>query len=568
VENKEISKILKFTSSLMEIHGENEFKSRGYSIASYKVDQLNKPLNRLSPEEIADLEGIGKSMASKISDMIETKKLAALEELLLKTPEGILEMMDLKGFGPKKIKVVWKELDITDINRLEEACNNDEIAQLKGFGKKTQQTILEAIAYKNANKGLLLLSEAEIIAKELEGILSENFDISISTVGEVRRKCEIIHTIELLIGNDKQDDIIEFLENHDNLFYNQRASGPFIWRGNLKSPYAEINIHFCSPAQFTNQLLIHTAHINHLNYVKDGKQFLQTLKETQFQDEQSAYQFMGLPYIAPELREGMFEYQLAEQEKFPEIIQKKNIKGIIHSHSTYSDGAHTLEEMASKCKALGYEYLGITDHSKTAVYASGLTEDEIKRQHEEIDQLNEKLAPFKIFKGIESDILGDGSLDYKPKVLDSFDFIIGSIHSNLNMKMEQATERIVKAIRNPYTTMIGHLTARVLLRRPGYPVDYKIIIDECVKNDVILEVNAHPSRLDLDWRWLRHALDQGMITSINPDAHRVEGIEDVYYGTMIARKAALAPAQCLNTLSLDEISAYFRERKEKALARA
>ena len=258
---------------------------------------------------------------------------------------------------------------------------------------------------------------------------------------------------------------------------------------------------------------------------------------------------------------------MSAQKQMPKLISHEDIKGIIHCHSTYSDGAHSLEEMATHCKELGFEYLGITDHSKTAVYASGLNEDAVRRQHEEIDQLNEKLYPFKIFKGIESDILGDGSLDYADDVLDSFDFIIGSVHANLKMGKAQATERILRAIQNPHTTMIGHLTTRVLLQRDGFPIDYEQIIEACVKNDVILEVNAHPSRLDLDWRWLRMALDQGMITSINPDSHRKEGYGDIYYGTQVARKAGLEASQCLNTRSVDEVSAYFESRKKNALAR-
>ncbi len=566
MENKEISKILKFTASLMEIHGENEFKSRGYSVASFKVDQLKSPLKPLSAEEIAALDGIGKSMAAKIYDLIETQKLQVLEELLEKTPEGILNMIDLKGFGPKKIKVVWKELDITDVESLEKACKNDEIAKLKGFGAKTQETILAAIAYRNANKGLLLYRDAEFISDELIHVLKEKFSVEITAVGELRRRCEIVHEIEILIGSEQGNEITAFLNEFDNLKQLKGISGPLTWRGEMENPYCKINIIFCKPSDYINQLLIQTANINHLNYENGEKHFLRVLKSQKFSDEKSAYEAMSLPYIAPELREGLFEFQLAEENKIPELIQKSDIRGIIHSHSTYSDGAHTLEEMATKCKELGYEYLGITDHSKTAVYASGLNEEQIKKQHEEIDELNVKLAPFKIFKGIESDILGDGSLDYKDKVLDSFDFIIGSIHANLNMKLEQATERIVKAIRNPYTTMIGHLTTRVLLRRDGFPVDYKIIIEECIKHNVILELNAHPSRLDLDWRWLRYALEQGMMTSINPDAHRMEGIEDVYYGTLVGRKAALSASQCLNTKSVSEISDYFQSRKKEALA--
>ena len=552
----------------MELHGENDFKTRGYSIASYKIDQLTDPLADLSAEEIAQIDGLGKSMSAKIREIIDTGELSALLELLDKTPAGVLQMMELKGFGPKKIRVVWNELNIEDIDSLEKACLNDEISQLKGFGAKTQQTILDAIAYRKANSGLLLYAEAEAVANELINLLTDHFEARISVTGELRRKCEIVKEITFLIGTEESATISEFLSSLDNVQYAPEISGPLTWRGVLKEPFAELTIRFCSEANFTNQLLIQSASIDHLNYVKEQKPFLEILKTESFSKEEDAYQSLNLPYIAPELREGLFEFELAEQNKLPKLIQTEDIKGIIHCHSTYSDGAHSLEEMATHCKESGFEYLGITDHSKTAVYASGLKEDDIKRQHEEIDRLNEKLAPFKIFKGIESDILGDGSLDYSDDVLNSFDFIIGSVHANIKMGKEQATERIIRAIENPYTTMIGHLTARVLLQRPGFPVDIDKVIEACLNNEVILELNAHPSRLDLDWRWLRLALTKGMITSINPDAHRKEGYGDIYYGTQIGRKAGLEASQCLNTRSLEEITEYFEKRKQKALARA
>ncbi|MGB3466818.1 MAG: PHP domain-containing protein [Cyclobacteriaceae bacterium] len=568
MENKEISKILKFTSSIMELHGENEFKSRSYSIASYKIDQLTNPLSVLSADQIAEIDGLGKSMSAKIRELIDTGKLTALEEYLEKTPLGVLDMLQLKGIGPKKIRVVWNELGIEDIDSLEQAGLDDQISKLKGFGKKTQQTILDAIAYRKANTGLLLYAEAEAIANELLLLLSEKFDVKFSVTGELRRKCEIVQKIELLAGTEENGKIIDFLSELENINYLPEISGPFSWRGHIREPYADVLIRFCAPSDFHNQLLLKTASINHLNYTKEQQPFIEILKKQAFDSEEAAYRAIGLPYIVPELREGRFEFELAEKDELPNLIETKDIKGIIHCHSTYSDGAHSLEEMATHCKESGFEYLGITDHSKTAVYASGLKEDDIKRQHDEIDRLNEKLHPFKIFKGIESDILGDGSLDYDDDVLDSFDFIIGSIHSNIKMEEAQATERIINAINNPYTTMIGHLTARVLLQRPGFPVDYDKVIEACVNNEVILELNAHPSRLDLDWRWLRTALTKGMITCINPDSHRKEGYRDIYYGTQVARKAGLEAGQCLNTRSLKDITAYFDERKTKALSRA
>jgi len=274
--------------------------------------------------------------------------------------------------------------------------------------------------------------------------------------------------------------------------------------------------------------------------------------------EQEIYRSLGLAYIEPELREGLDEIELAKQNTLPTLITFEDIKGTLHNHSIYSDGVHTLAEMARYCKEnLNLEYLGICDHSRTAVYANGLSIERLEEQWTEIDRLNQQMAPFKIFKGIESDILSDGSLDYPDGILAKFDFVVASIHSNLKMDEERATTRLIKAIENPHTTILGHPTGRLLLSRAGYPIDYKKIIDACAANKVVIEINANPLRLDLDWRWHRYALEKGVLLSINPDAHRTEGLLDMHYGVYVARKGGLSKEKCLNAFSLSEITAYF-----------
>jgi DNA polymerase (family 10) len=263
------------------------------------------------------------------------------------------------------------------------------------------------------------------------------------------------------------------------------------------------------------------------------------------------------------MREGFDEVDLARVNKIPVLLEEKDLRGILHNHSTYSDGKHTLRQMAEYCKELGYDYLGISDHSRTAFYAGGLEIERIEKQQKEIDQLNKELAPFRIFKGIESDILSDGSLDYPENVLASFDFIVASVHSILNMDIKRATERLLRAIENPFTTILGHPTGRLLLRREGYPIDHKTIIDACAKNNVVIEINANPWRLDLDWRWVRYAMEQGVMLSINPDAHEMDGYADMKYGVLVGRKGGLTKKMTLNSLSGKEIAAYFAERKAK-----
>jgi DNA polymerase (family 10) len=292
---------------------------------------------------------------------------------------------------------------------------------------------------------------------------------------------------------------------------------------------------------------------------------IEVLREnTPIASESAFFEKAGLPWIPEELREGYIEFDLAKAGKIPQLLEDKDLKGILHNHSTYSDGKHTLRQMAEYCKELGYEYLGISDHSRTAFYAGGLEIEKVQKQHQEIDQLNKELAPFRIFKGIESDILTDGSLDYPEEVLASFDFIVSSIHSNLGMDRKKATARLINAIMNPYTTILGHPTGRLLLRREGYPIDHKAVIDACALHNVVIEINANPWRLDLDWRWVNYAVDKGVKLSINPDAHEMGGYADMKYGVIAGRKGGLTKDMTFNAMSADEIGKYFQDRKSKS----
>jgi DNA polymerase (family 10) len=324
-----------------------------------------------------------------------------------------------------------------------------------------------------------------------------------------------------------------------------------------------VEVVFSSKSNFGNELISQSASPKHLNTTIREKKISQLLRTESFATEQAIYDRLELPFIEPELREGSFELDLARENKLPQLLTYEELKGTVHNHSTYSDGKHTLEEMALKAKELGLEYLGISDHSKTASYANGLSEERIKEQHAEIDELNKKLAPFKILKGIESDILGDGSLDYSDEVLASFDFIVSSIHANLKMDETKATERLLGAIRNPYTSILGHPTGRLLLKREGYPIDHKTVIDACAEHNVCIEINANPLRLDLDWKWVHYALSKKVMIAINPDAHDKEKYTDMKYGVLVGRKAGLTKEMTLNAMSLAEIEGWLASRKRK-----
>ena len=563
LENKTIVRQLKQTAQLMELHGENPFKIRSYTSAVFNLEKLDQPLAGMDQAALQNLDGVGKSLAEGIVALIETGTLPALQELLDATPPGVVEMLEIKGIGPKKIRTLWQELNIETIEGLLEATEKGEVAKVKGFGEKTQETIKHALLYRMANVGKLHFREAENLAIELvEGLTSQLPKASISQTGALRRRLEIIDALEVLIGHDDRAAVKATLDKWDAITLNKKASGPLTVRATWVATDTPLVFHLCPQEKFAKELLITSAGPEHLSaLVKDDQSLRQLLANTTPKSEEEAYALADLAYIEPEMREGQFEFALAKENKLPKLVTMEDLKGILHNHSTYSDGKHSLREMAEACRDLGYEYLGISDHSKTAFYANGLEEPRVKQQHEEIDALNKELAPFRIFKGIESDILHDGALDYADDVLASFDFIVASVHSGLNMDQKKATERLITAIANPYTTMLGHPTGRLLLKREGYPIDHKAVIDACASQGVIIEINAHPWRLDLDWRWVHYALEQGVMISINPDAHEKDGYHDMRYGLLVGRKGGLTADMTFNAKSVDEVAEYFAQRK-------
>lgn len=548
----------------MELHDENPFKIRGFNNALFKLEQTADDLSSMTLKSLETIEGVGKSIAASIDEINRTGKLTLLEELIDKTPPGVIDMLGIKGIGPKKIRLIWKSLEIETIDALKEACNENRIASLKGFGKKTQENILEALQYKDQNVGKFHYAAVLPIANSLKEAMEKKFpEALVAFTGDLRRKIEVICCVELLIGIEHHLEVPGFLNQLEHLQNNAKISGPFIWRGAFLESGLEVIIRHCSKEDFYNNLLKHTGSTAHLSTrLENGDNLIKIICSHKLESEQQAYEIAGLPYIEPEMREGLCEYSLVSQGQLPEkLIEVGDIRGIIHNHSTYSDGKHSLREMAEHCRDLGYEYLGISDHSKSAFYANGLKEDKIVEQHSEIDALNLELAPFKIFKGIESDILSNGDLDYSEAVLGTFDFIVTSIHSGFVSDVAKNTERLLKAIRNPYTTILGHPTGRLLLKREGYPIDHAAVIDACAEHNVIIEINANPKRLDLDWRWVHYALAKNVMLSVNPDAHSKEEYQNMKFGVAVGRKGGLTKERTLNCLSLAEVSAVFNQKK-------
>lgn len=553
IDNYFIADQFSLLAKLMDMHGENSFRSRTYSSAAFAIEKVTQPLAEMPEDKLITVKGIGDSVAKKVIEILRTGKLGALEEIVAKTPPGVLEMMNIKGLGPKKIATIWKEMGVESVGELLYACNENRLLLYKGFGQKTQQNVQEAIEFYMKNQGSHLYAETEAYAVVIDATLKKQFpDKLFAITGQFRRQAEIIDRLEwVTTATDTEllaflgannyttketlEDIFSVLGPENVLLKFYRATPETFYSVLFQTSGSEEFITACTALPGWNSI-------------------------TACQSEEAIFTALQLPVIAAPLREKAKALTIIKNNP-ADLIKPDDIKGIIHSHSQWSDGVHTVEEMAKACIDKGYEYLVISDHSKSAAYANGLTEERIREQHRYIDELNEKLKPFKIFKSIECDILGDGALDYSNNVLATFDLVIASVHSNLKMTEEKAMMRLLNAIRNPYTTILGHMTGRLLLSRPGYPVDHVSVIDACLENHVVIELNAHPRRLDIDWRWIDYAIEKGVLISIDPDAHSIEGY-DCRYGVLAAQKGGLTKKQNLSSYSLAEFEAYLVNRRK------
>ena len=555
--NYEIADHFSMLSKLMDIHGENSFKSKSYSSTAFNIERLPGEIAGMDDAELFGIRGIGEATGKKIRVLLATGKLPQLEDLLAKTPPGILDMLQIKGLGPKKIAVIWKELAIESLGELEYACNENRLVALKGFGAKTQESILQNIAYFQQNLGFHLWADVEVVGNSLLHQFTKNLPKQLfSLTGDIRRQNETVEFIEMVTDYNKAALIKVFDILPDTVIEEEPNDRLLVKMPNQP----RVRFH-----------LTDTAHFNHTLFMTTGSSefreaFLKnyTVPEAP-KTEEEIFTTNGLAYIQPMLRETADILDKAKNNTLSELIQPADIKGIIHSHSTWSDGVHTIEQMAKVAIAQGLEYLVISDHSQSAFYAGGLKPEQIAAQHQEVDALNAKLAPFKIFKSIESDILSDGSLDYNEQVLNTFDLVIASVHSNLKMSLDKAMERVLTAVRNPYTAILGHPTGRLLLSRKGYPLDHKKVIDTCAEHNVVIEINAHPRRLDIDWRWIEYALEKGVLLSIDPDAHSVDGYKDTYYGVMIAQKGGLTARNNLSSFTRVQFEEFLKKYRQKTL---
>ncbi len=573
MEMHDAAKILEEIGALLELKGENPFKSRAYYSAARIVEMMGEgELERLIAEDkLKDVKGIGAALNEKLKELVQTGRLTYYEELKASVPEGLFEMLKVPGLGPRKVSTLYETLDISNLAELEYACRENRLINLKGFGPKTQENILEGIEFLRRHQGRHFYSEVFPVAEALLQELKQFPGLDqASLAGSIRRCREVVKDIDLVASADNPAELTAF-------FTTLPAVTEVIAHGDTKASIqlvAGINadLRVVEPQQFPYALHHFTGSKEHNTALRSrakaiglkineyglfrGEELIKCLNEEEF------FAALGLSYIPPELRENNGELEAAEAGLLPQLVEADDIRGIFHVHTTYSDGSDSLEAIVHGCREAGYDYLGISDHSQSAFYAGGLSADDLARQREEILELREKYSDLAIFCGVESDIRADGSLDYPDSVLDELDFVIASVHSGLKMERRKMTERLLQALAHPRVTILGHPTNRLLLGRDSSPLDMDQIFEAALEHGVILELNANPARLDLDWRYLKKVKEMGLKVAINPDAHQVEGFADTAFGVAIARKGWLAKEDVFNTQSRETVEKYLSRRRQ------
>lgn len=556
--NKHLAKYLQKTADLIELTGGNPFRAKAFANGARILQRLPEQAAELLQQgTLGTVQGIGKGLVEDIRTLIETGVLKVQEELVASLPPGLPDVLQIKGLGVKKVRTLWQSLQITSLEALETAARSNALKNLEGFGAKTQASILEQIAlikqYQTQRRYETAWRMAEPVLKALESLPEVQ---RLSLCGEMRLKMPVVSQITLMLATETPDLVLAVLAKHatpevgEAFFQGRFADGfPFIvYRSGLASFGTNLWWQTGPEAHTTSFVARYAAP-----------------RETS--DEAAIYAAAGLAFVEPELRVDGRELDEAAHDTLPNLITQKDLRGTLHNHSTWSDGAHALVDMAEEAYRLGYEYYGACDHSRSLVIANGMSIEKVMAQQAEIQQLNAFYAAterkFRIFSGVESDILADGALDYPDEVLASFDLVVASIHTGFNMTAEAATNRLIKAIEHPATTILGHPTARLLLVREGYPIEHERVIEACAQNQVALELNANPYRLDVDWTWIRYATARGVLISINPDAHSKADLQNDRWGIEVARKGGLTAAQCLNAMPLDVFATWLAARKRK-----
>ena len=557
-----IAKVLTETAILLDINGENPFKIRAYENASRIIESLTDDIvQMIENDELENLRGIGPAIKKHINEIYVTGTFEELEKLKKKTPDGLKEMLNIPGLGPKKIKFFWRELGITKIKQLEIACKKGQLRDLKGFGQKTEEKILKGIdAFRRFADKYLYPSASSIAYKLAEEIKTLKGTQKVEVAGSLRRKKEIIGDIDILVATTQPKIAMDFFADYPNV-HEVIAHGETKTSVRFESGI-NADLRAITKEQFPYALHYFTGSKDHNVAMRSlAKRVGMKLNEyglfkgdslIKCKTEEDIFKTLKLDYIPPELREGLGEISAAQKNELPKLVEEKDIKGIIHVHSDYSDGNASIKELALVAKKKGYKYIGISDHSESAGYAGGLKLETLKKQWSEIDKLNKSNLGIRILKGTEVDIKKDGSIDYSNDILKQFDFVIASIHSSFQLPEKEMTNRICKALENPYVSILGHPTGRLLLQRDAYSINLDKVIDCAAKNKKSIEINSHPQRLDLDWRYVKRAKEKGIKLVICPDAHSIDGFEYITYGVNIARKGWCEKKDILNCLPVKD----------------
>ncbi len=554
---KQIGKVLSQAASLLELTGENQFSVRSLQSGSRYFQRLNVPLTQALEEiEAGKVKGFGKGLREYVAEIVSTGSLELIDELLAQLPDGLPDLLRIPGLGGKKVRALWKELGITSLDELEAACRSGRIVELKGFAAKTADNILQGIEQIRSYNSKLRIDSATSLGDRLCKYLVESgFANRAVTGGQTRRGCEVVSKTEILVDAESEAALAKALSGFDGLAEVESSGDKTVTAVSGSHP---LKFTLSNSEDWINHLVMITGSEEHLAQIAE----LHPQTDERFEREEDYYHALSAAFIPPELREGRGEVkqslQLYSEGKSWDLVSKEDLKGVIHAHTTYSDGAHSLKEMAEAARDAGYDYFAVSDHSQSAAYAGGLSPEQIVKQQAEIQELNEELQPFRIFSGIESDILEDGSLDYEEDILASFDFVIASIHSRFGMSEDAMSDRIVNAVNNRFTTILGHPTGRLLLQREPYRVDLERVISACAAANVAIEINAQPKRLDLDWRLLQSARRQGVRIAICPDAHSIDDIKLMKFGVTAARKGGLSAEDIINTFDLKQFESYLK----------
>lgn len=564
LDRRTAGRTLRHIADLLEVNGGNAHRARAFANAARAVERAEGDLSELvASGEVLQLRGVGRGTAAVLEELAAGKQPGALEELIARTPSGVQELLTVPGLGPKKVRSLWRDLGVAGVGELEYACRENRLIELPGFGVKTQERLLEALSFANKSRARRLLHDAWAGAADIKTTLERRLadEVRVDVAGELRRRCETVGSIELVVTSANEEEVGRVL---GQVVESVTHSGPGTWDGETEGSFP-VRVRVARPAEASAALLWMTGSAGHLRALTERAAAMGlSLREDGLwhgeeriggDGEIAIYEALGCWWVPPELREDGDEVAAAVGGPALELVTIEDLLGALHNHTTDSDGAASVRDMALAARARGWSFFGVADHSPTARYANGVDAERLRRQWEQVDEINAEEGMPRVVKGLEADILPDGSLDIPHGCADGLEYVVASVHTSFKMAPEEQTRRLVKAAEHPSSRVLGHPTGRLLLARPGYEVDLERVLVACAENGVAAEINASPYRLDLDWRWARRALQLGVRLIVNPDAHSADGLDDLRWGVAVARKAGARRRDVVNCADIGEFLA-------------